>query len=234
MLQDLGSYHLPILLTISLSPVFRPNKRFPALNFQKARWDDFAVYFDSHSSPAEEYSSFSLPFDAVLFTSLTLNAFLTICCSGQTVLFLFLLAKTALAYLPTALSVALRPPFFFQQAQYAQVFPLKPTPFCKLFAGLGSSNKSSTSLLFLSDSRSVLSSIFSFTLISGRNCFLSPPVLSGYNGSPDTCFSRATTRLMSWPNEERYMFPQQSIVVSLFLSLVYTFLFSRTGGILLI
>ena len=28
--------------------------------------------------------------------------------------------------MPTALSVALRPPFSFQQVQYAQVFPLKP------------------------------------------------------------------------------------------------------------
>ena len=69
-------------------------------------------------------------------------------CSGQTALFLSLLAKTALVYLPTALSVASRPPFSFQQVQYAQVFPLKPAPFCKLFAGLGNTNKSSISLLF--------------------------------------------------------------------------------------
>ena len=80
---------------------------------------------------------------------------LTIWCFGQTALFLFLLAKATLAYLPTALSVALKPLFPFQQAQHAQVFPLKPAPFCKLFAGLGSTNKSATSLL-LSDSRSVL------------------------------------------------------------------------------
>ena len=32
---------------------------------------------------------------------------------------------------------------------------------------------------------------------SGRNCLLSPPVLSGYNRSPDTHFSRGTTQLMS-------------------------------------
>ena len=50
---------------------------------------------------------------------------------GQTALFLVSLLKAAQAYLPTALSVALFP---FQQAQYAQVFPLKPAPFCKLFA----------------------------------------------------------------------------------------------------
>ena len=82
-----------------------------------------------------------------------------------TALFLFFLAKAALAYLPTALSVALRPLFPFQQALYAQVFPLKPGLFCTLFAGLGSTNKPATTLL-LSDSRSVLSSIFSFTWYS--------------------------------------------------------------------
>ena len=64
--------------------------------------------------------------------------------------------------------------FFFQQAQYAQVFSLKPAPFCKLFTSLGSANMSATSLLLLSDYHSVLSSIFSFTLISGRKCFFSP------------------------------------------------------------
>ena len=65
-------------------------------------------------------------------------------------LFLSLLAKTALAYLPTALSVVSRPPFSFQQAQYAQVFPLKLASSCTLFAGLGSTNKSAISLLFSS------------------------------------------------------------------------------------
>ena len=160
-LQNLCSNHLPILLTVPLSPVFRPNERLPSLNFQKARQDDFAFYFDSHCPSAEEYSSLFLSFAAVLFTSLTLNALLTIWCSGQTALFLSLLAKTALAYLPTALSVASRPPFSFKQAQYAQVFPLKPAPSCTLFAGLGSTSKSAISLLLLSDSRSVLATLFS-------------------------------------------------------------------------
>ena len=84
--------------------------------------------------------------------------------SGQTVLFLFLLTKAALAYLPTALSVALRPLFPFQQAQYVQVFLLKPAPFCPLFAYLGSTNKSAISLLFSSYLTLVLSSPPSFLL----------------------------------------------------------------------
>ena len=67
-LQDLGSDHLPILLSVPLSPVFRPNERSPSFNFQKARSDDF----DSHCPSAEEYSSLSSA--AALFTSLALNA----------------------------------------------------------------------------------------------------------------------------------------------------------------
>ena len=70
--------------------------------------------------------------------------------SGQTALLLFLLDKAAPAFLPTALSVALRPLFPFRQAQYVQVFPLKPASFCTLFAGLGSTKKSAISFPFSS------------------------------------------------------------------------------------
>ena len=49
--------------------------------------------------------------------------------------------------------------------------------------------------------------------LSGRNRLLSPPVLSYYNGSPDTRFSRGTTRLMSWPDGERCLRPPLSLVV---------------------
>ena len=140
--------------------------------------------------------------------------------SGQTALFLFLLAKAALAYLPTVLSVALRPLFPLQQAQYAQVFPLKPAPLSKLFAGLGSINKSATFLLFSSYKTLVLFSSLCSLLrlschlnLSGRSCLLSPPVLSGYNGSLDTCFFQATTQLMSWRDGERYSCPLQIFVV---------------------
>ena len=67
---------------------------------------------------------------------------------GLTALFLSLLIRAAPAFLPTALSVASRPLFSFRQAQYAQVFPLKPAPFCTVFAGLGSTNKSAIFPLF--------------------------------------------------------------------------------------
>ena len=189
-------------------------------------------YFSAIS--AEEYSSFFLSSTAAFSTSLTLNGLLTLWCSRQTALFLFLLAKTALAYLPTALSMALRLHFSSQQAQYAQAFPLKPAPSGKLLGGLGSTNKSATSL-FLSDSRSVLSSIFPFVsifLTDLAGTVFSLLFLSGHNGSPDTCFSRATTRPMSWPDGECYSCSHQSFVFSLLLSLVSILLFSPTGGVL--
>ena len=74
MLQDLGSDHLPILLSIPPSPVFHSNERPPSYNFQKIRWDGFASYIDSHCPSTKEYSSFSLSSAAALFTSLALNA----------------------------------------------------------------------------------------------------------------------------------------------------------------
>ena len=59
-------------LSISLSGL--SPQRASLFNFQKARWDDFASYFDSHCFSAEEYSSLSLSFAAALFISLALNA----------------------------------------------------------------------------------------------------------------------------------------------------------------
>ena len=41
----------------------------------------------------------------------------------------------------------------------------------------------------------------------GRNCLLSPPVLSGYNRFLDTRFSQGTTRLMSLPDREALLVP---------------------------
>ena len=176
-----------------------------------------------------------------LSSTLTLSP-LMIWFSGLTALFLFLLARAAPAYLSTALSMTLRPLFPFQQTQYAQVFPLKPAPFYTLFAGLGSTHNPASSLFFLFYLTLVLSSplcpllhLSSYLNLSGRsgsNCPLSPPVLSGYNGSPDTRFSCETARLMSWPDGVRYLRPLKFLALSLVLSLVFTFVFSRTGGVL--
>ena len=122
----------------------------------------------------------------------------------------FLWAKAVLAYLSTALLVALRSLSPFQQTQFVQVFSLKPAPCYKLFSGLSRANKSTASL-----SLPVLASCFllrfSFYLkLSGRssrNFLLSSSVLSGYYGCQDTRFSRVTTRLLSWPDGERCLCP---------------------------
>ena len=127
-------------------------------------------------------------------------------------------------------------PFPIWQAQLVQVFWQKPALLCKLFGGLGSSNEFAITLP--SDSCSVfdaLSSPLSFFYLklsgrSSRNCFLSPPLLSGYNGFTVTCFFRATMRLMSWPGGSALLL-LSAVPCSLFL-LSILLLFSRIGGVL--
>ena len=121
MLQNLGSDYLPVLLIISLSPIVRSNECLPSLNFQKARWDDFAFYFDSHC-PAEEYSSFSLFFAAALFTSLALNALLTIWCSGQTALFFSFLAMGSFGVLTSCSLCGIEATLFFSAGPVCSSF----------------------------------------------------------------------------------------------------------------
>ena len=71
-LQDLGSDHLPILLSISFSPAFCPNER-PSLSVFR-RLAGMTLLFTSTLIPsAEEYSLF-LSYAAALFTALALNA----------------------------------------------------------------------------------------------------------------------------------------------------------------
>ena len=189
-LQDLGSDQLPILLTGPLPPVFRPNNRSPFFSFLKAHWDDFAFYFDSYCPFSEEYSSLSFSSAAALFTSLALNAFLTIWCSGQTALFRSLLAKAAPAYFPTALSVTLTPLFSFQQAQSCSSFSAEA---CAILHALYWSRQHQQFCLFYSlflllDSRSVVATLFSPTSfllpqtswqIWKKLSSLSPFILSG-------------------------------------------------------
>ena len=192
--------------------------------------------------PLHALALIPLSLDKVRLSPTLTLSLLMIWYSGQTTLFLFLLVKAAVASLPTALSKSLRPLFPFRQAQYVfQVFPLKPAPFCMLFAGLSSTNKLSISLLFyylilvLSSPPCHLLHLCSYLKLcgrSGRNCLLSPPVLSDCNGSPNTHFSWGTTWLISWPDGVRYLHPLQSLVVFRLLSLGSTLLFSRTGGIL--
>ena len=120
---------------------------------------------------------------------------------------LLLLAKVALASLPTACFVALRPLLLLQQAQYIQVSLLKPVSFCKLSTGLVITNKSATSFLF-SDFRSDFASLFSLSFLLPQTLWQELSsltfLLSGYNGSPDTRFFRGKMQLISWPDDVRY------------------------------
>ena len=152
--------------------------------------------------------------------------------SGLAALFLFLLARAALAYLPTAVSVALKRLFPSQQAQYAQVFPLKPAPFCTLFAGLGGTNKSATFLFFSYYLTLVLSSppcsllhLFFYLNLSGRNCLLCSIRLQWV---PRHSFFPGNDAVDELARRERYLRPLQSLVIFLLQS---TLVFSRTGGV---
>ena len=137
-------------------------------------------------------------------------------------MFLFLLARAALASLPTARFVVRRSPFPCWQAYIIPVFPLMPAPFCKLFAGLGST-KNLSFLCFSPPLRlslcSLLRFLFDLKLFSrpGKNCLL--PLC--YQQSPDNLFSRETMRLKSWPNGEGYSCLLQFLVISLLPSCTY-------------
>ena len=143
---------------------------------------------------------------------------LTIYWSRQMGLFLFFLAKEALAYLRAAHFVAPMPVFPFFRAS---VFPLKPASFCRLFADLGSTNKSFISLLLLSDSCSVLATLSSpppFLLLQSLwqklSSFSSCTIRLQW--VPDTRFSLGTMQLISWPDRERYSCPFLFLSLPLF------------------
>ena len=138
-------------------------------------------------------------------------------------LLLFLLATTALASLLTAPFVALRSLFPFRQAQFAQVFPLKPAPdqqhqqVCHF----------SFTPLWLSLCPLLrLSFYFNLSDRSNRSCLLFPTLLSGCNESPNTHFFRGTTLVISCPCGVCYSWPLQSLVEPFLLPLVFTLLFS--------
>ena len=133
--------------------------------------------------------------------------------------------------------MALRPLFPFQQAQYVQVFPLKPASFCTPFAGLGSFNKSAISLLSSYYLTLVLFSplcpllhLSSQTLwqiwqeLSSLSCSIRLQWVPGHSFLPG--------------NDSADEVARQGALLALFtipcslLSLVSTLVFSRTGDIL--
>ena len=47
-LPDLGSDHLPISITIPTSPLINSFHRPSSFNYNKARWDEYLTYIDTH------------------------------------------------------------------------------------------------------------------------------------------------------------------------------------------
>ena len=97
-----------------------------------------------------------------------------------------------------------------------------------------------SSLLLLSDSRSVLATLsFPPSFLLSQTLWQIWQELSFFSSCsirlqwvPGHSFLRGTTQLMSLPDGERCLRPPQSLVVSLLLSLVSTLVLSRTGGVL--
>ena len=99
----------------------------------------------------------------MLSPTLTLSS-LMIWCFGQTALFFFLLAKAAPAYLPTVFFVALRLLFSFSAGPVCSSFSAEVCAFLQALCWSRQHHKVCNFffLSLLSDSRSVLSSIFPF------------------------------------------------------------------------
>ena len=137
--------------------------------------------------------------------------------------------------------MALGPLFPFQQIQFVQVSLLKPAPFCMLFAGLGSTIKPTISLFF---------SYYLILVLFSPPCpppsFLLPQTfwqIWQELSSLPSCSIR-----LQWVPGHLYLTGNDALnelarrgallapstipcSLSLFLSLVFTLVFSRTGGV---
>ena len=73
-LPDLGSDHLPIHITIPISPVIDSHNRPPSFNYGKARWTDFQSAFEDCCPPLSDIGRLSLSEANETFTNLILDA----------------------------------------------------------------------------------------------------------------------------------------------------------------
>ena len=152
-------------------------------------------------------------------------------------LFLFFWSNAALVTLLTSHYVVLKPLFPFRLAQFVEVFCLSLLhsavfPMVTAIPKLCSFSFSPPTLA-LFPPLSLLPSVFRFT--SNSLAYVAGTVFSllvYYQATmvPDSCFSRGTTRLMSWLDGERYFCIPKFLVVSLLLPLVFTLVISLTEG----
>ena len=68
------SDHLPISITIPTSPLINSIHRPPSFNYNKARWDDYLTYIDTHCSPPSNFTTLSLSEATHTFTKLLNDA----------------------------------------------------------------------------------------------------------------------------------------------------------------
>ena len=137
-----------------------------------------------------------------------------------------LLAKAALASSPTAHFVALMLLFLFGKPNMLKFFHYSPRHYAS--SPLVSAAPTRLPLLFSSPSLRLsfcpLLCLSFYLKLSGRNCPLFPPVLSDYNGSPDSCFSQGTTHLMCWPGRALLLSSVIPCSLSLLISRIHSFL----------
>ena len=106
-----------------------------------------------------------IQYTALLHHDALLN--LAFCNDGFALLFS---SEEVAAPLPVAQLLVLKSPFSVRQAQFVQVFLMKPPPFCKLSTGFLSTNESVTSFLRLLSVFSVFSlPFFFFFTLSGTH-----------------------------------------------------------------
>ena len=73
-LPDLGSDHLPISITIPTSPIINSFHRPPSFNYNKARWDEYLTYIDTHCPTPSNFTTLSLSEATHTFTKLLNDA----------------------------------------------------------------------------------------------------------------------------------------------------------------
>ena len=73
-LPDLGSDHLPISITIPTSLIINSFHRSPSFNYNKARWDEYLTYIDTHCPTPSNFTTLSLSETTHTFTKLLNDA----------------------------------------------------------------------------------------------------------------------------------------------------------------
>ena len=73
-LPDLGSDHLHISITIPTSPLINSIHHLPSFNYNKARWDNYLTYIDTHCPTPSNFTTLSVSEATHTFTKLLNDA----------------------------------------------------------------------------------------------------------------------------------------------------------------